>query len=1249
MNRRLFTLGIFFLLLQGRSVFASTTADALVADAWKAWEQNNKQLVEAKFLAAIKEDPRNTRAALGLSLLYILQKKNAASWERLKTVMQPEPDSYPYLYSLWTTAAMRNRYYDLNVDLVPLVEQLSRKADSGGVLKGMAAEVLGGYFERRGDIATSNRYYQQIHEIKDWMLIGPFDNTSASGFDKFYPPELEYEPSKTYEAKNGIPANWFKLATGKNDRWIEFTRYFSNNESVFYANDFVYSPKKQSVQIRIGTSGSLKAFLNDEQIAEFVDETNNDLDNYIVEADLQEGWNRLLIKCGFSEISKCNFLARITDLHGEPIDGLALSTESKPYKCRPGANSRLIPNFAEAFFKTKITAAPGNLENYALLAECYLRNEKAIEAELALREAMKLAPGCGLFKKQLLEAYRQGKKYDNYATMIEQIYALDKDNVDILQYKIDEHLEKHELDKADALTKHLETIAPRSEFLYETRVHLYSEKDQDEKLAETIKTAYGLYPDNWRFVLLAASLSIQETRKYDRAISIVQKYLARRYDTTALSTLAGLYLQASNVKKWEETCNKIFELDAASTQQYYVMAKAYFTIQDYANAEVRIKKSLALCHDSALFWSQLGEINRARGAIELAKHAYTEALKYDPTDYDARRELRELDGKKPVFAVFEQANIDDLIKNAPATQSYPDSGAVVLLSDTKRVAYEPGGSESSAERLIRVFNNRGIDAFKEYLIPHSPYNEELVVEKAVVVKKAGTEINADVEENHIVFKSLEPNDLIYLKWNIRSLYTGKLFKDFWDNLSFNGAFPVKDSRYSLLVPKGLRFHANTQNMPNEPSKKDTDEGTVYLWRLVDEPALEPEDAMPAWADVTKDLYISSVNEWQDIVNWYLDLARTKTRSSFEVKEQVEALLRKDNLSQEAKIQVIYDFITENIRYSRVPFRQSGLIPLRARDVLVNRIGDCKDLATLCIAMLSEVGIKAHYVLVNTREAGENRNAPPSIPFNHCIVGVEMPGGFKYLDLTAYNYPMNSAPEGDVEAFSLLLKPGVNKPEYLPRNGFTSRQLIRRSIVDIRDDKSIAARNSLKAEGAPGALLRGLLRQKSKKQQEMSFSQLLSQDFPDVKLTKLELGAIDSREPFVECSYDYEVPNYLGEAGQFKVLKIPWAEPFRNDPGLARDNRKFPYYYWPWADTMTEEIEIKLPAGFEPVEPMKDVNITSEVADYSVKLEFANGVIKGSRKLVNKKMVVSPEQYPEFKKFYAAVVKEDQRVILLRGK
>lgn len=33
-----------------------------------------------------------------------------------------------------------------------------------------------------------------------------------------------------------------------------------------------------------------------------------------------------------------------------------------------------------------------------------------------------------------------------------------------------------------------------------------------------------------------------------------------------------------------------------------------------------------------------------------------------------------------------------------------------------------------------------------------------------------------------------------------------------------------------------------------------------------------------------------------------------------------------NYSEEEKIETIYNFITEDIRYSYVPFRQSGLIP-----------------------------------------------------------------------------------------------------------------------------------------------------------------------------------------------------------------------------------------------------------------------------------------------------------------------------------
>lgn len=48
-------------------------SQALVAEAWKAWGENNQPQVEAKLTAALREDPGNARAYLGLYLLYQMQ------------------------------------------------------------------------------------------------------------------------------------------------------------------------------------------------------------------------------------------------------------------------------------------------------------------------------------------------------------------------------------------------------------------------------------------------------------------------------------------------------------------------------------------------------------------------------------------------------------------------------------------------------------------------------------------------------------------------------------------------------------------------------------------------------------------------------------------------------------------------------------------------------------------------------------------------------------------------------------------------------------------------------------------------------------------------------------------------------------------------------------------------------------------------------------------------------------------------
>ncbi|MGH9802769.1 MAG: tetratricopeptide repeat protein, partial [Blastocatellia bacterium] len=275
---------------------------ALVAEAWKAWNENNQSQVEAKLNAAIKEDRTNNRAWLGLYLLYQMQGKDRQAWDALKNVLQAKDGSHPYFYAaMGSSDILQRQLGSPDSGAMAMIESLTRSADADGILKAMANQALGIYYTNQGDLVKSARYFQSLNTVKEWLLLGPFDNVSASGIEKVFPPESEYLPDRMYSGKNGIPAKWFRPAAFKRDQWVDFRRYFVEEDTVFYANTFIFSPKKQTVQLRVGTSGSVKVFLNDQQLFEYFDENNNDLDTYVIETELQEGWNRVLIKCGMSE------------------------------------------------------------------------------------------------------------------------------------------------------------------------------------------------------------------------------------------------------------------------------------------------------------------------------------------------------------------------------------------------------------------------------------------------------------------------------------------------------------------------------------------------------------------------------------------------------------------------------------------------------------------------------------------------------------------------------------------------------------------------------------------------------------------------------------------------------------------------------------------------------------------------------------------------------------------------------------
>ncbi|MFM8455748.1 MAG: hypothetical protein ACKOAK_03170 [Ignavibacteria bacterium] len=375
MKRILFLLVVF-------CVFNINDADAQSsADPWSYIQKKDFDSAEIVFKESLSKNPKDIRLILGLSYLLEMRYRYQESWNVYKTIVQATSDPIPYLYSIWLTPRFSTQMHEKKSGVQDILKQLTLKGDKAGSLRAMAMEMLGSVEIRNRNLKSAKQYYDGIKALSSYQIIGPFEHISASGFTIPYPPEEKFEIGEKYEGKNGTPASWFIPPYIKSDYWLDFQAYFPDRQAIFYANTFVWSPNAEIVNVRIGTSGSVKVFLNDSEIIRDSNETNNDFDTYIVKTELSKGWNRLLVKVGYSEIDRCNFLMRITDDEGNPIPGLQESAQPQAYEKQKPRIIEHIPNPIIAQLQSIIEQHPLWIEHYLLLADAYLRNDRAIEAE----------------------------------------------------------------------------------------------------------------------------------------------------------------------------------------------------------------------------------------------------------------------------------------------------------------------------------------------------------------------------------------------------------------------------------------------------------------------------------------------------------------------------------------------------------------------------------------------------------------------------------------------------------------------------------------------------------------------------------------------------------------------------------------------------------------------------------------------------------------------------------------------------
>lgn len=219
--------------------------------------------------------------------------------------------------------------------------------------------------------------------------------------------------------------------------------------------------------------------------------------------------------------------------------------------------------------------------------------------------------------------------------------------------------------------------------------------------------------------------------------------------------------------------------------------------------------------------------------------------------------------------------------------------------------------------------------------------------------------------------------------------------------SFTYSVPIGKITYRVILPASLKVNIKPiNNKVAFHSSVITNNGEEITWTIENPPIIHGEDNVPSWYETSAITQISSLNSWNEVKQWGINLFKSTGNSTPLTKNVVSGLTSAFENDTVSKINALIDFVQNDIRYSG---NENGIYshqPHSPEFVIKNRFGDCKDKSSLLTVLLNEIGIKSYPVLIGTGLKDKIINYLPSIKnFDHCIVCISYKGQFHYIDPT----------------------------------------------------------------------------------------------------------------------------------------------------------------------------------------------------------------------------------------------------------
>jgi len=693
---------------------------------------------------------------------------------------------------------------------------------------------------------------------------------------------------------------------------------------------------------------------------------------------------------------------------------------------------------------------------------------------------------------------------------------------------------------------------------------------------------------------------------------------------------------------------------------------AYFRSGRLTQALENLEKARALKPDDVEVIFSLAEIYEEKKLFEEALDSYKKIISLSGTEElsriaQERMEIIQQEREGLTIAKIEDPEIREMILTSPGAEDYPEAGAIILLNEHEYIVKEDNTMVEKIHRLIKILNVRGREKYGEINIDYDSTYQRVKIDYARTIKPDGSIVKVgkkDIKDMDkwadfplysnakvkiISMPEIMDGSIIEYK---ATIFTSKLINedDFQFRFGIQYFEPCLRHRLRLTIPKGRKINIHYVRLENKkPEISEVGDSLVYEWRIDNIPEIIAEPNMPPWADISPFIMVSSFESWDEFSKWWRDLSQGKPEPTPEIIGKVEELIR-GKVTQEEKARAIYHWVVSNIRYVGLEFGIAGFKPHSAEEVFNNKYGDCKDKATLLLAMYKAAQIPAYYALIGTRGMGRLEEAIPMSQFNHAIVLAKVNHRLIWLDPTAETASFGEIPGEDQEKLALVFFPEKAKFLRVPLKSPEENTLKTEMVIDISPNASIDVQMQILTSGASDMGLRTLKYVKPARRRQI-IENWINSIAPGAKLKTYQFSDLENLDIPVKLEVTFSAPDYLKKAGDVWLFTIPGIQ---MEAGIVgKEERKYPLVFFTTSLSI-DKAEIHLPPGFEVHYLPQNVRLEFPYTYFKSSYRILNGTIFYEGVLERKESEISVSQYPEYKSFREKISRESQRQIIIKA-